>query len=417
MLKRKTHVLVFLSAFLFYLLSANLVIKQPSAWPHFVYLADAFLHGRMDLVKLPVSTHDLILFQNHWFVASAPAPAILMMPFVAIFGTSFSDVFFGVLIGATNVLLMYVMLGNLGLKETSPKRIWLTVLFAAGTVHWWGTSLGTYWLNAHSVAVMFMILYVNETILDRRPWLAGLWLGLAALSRYPTLFAAIFFIAYALARSRDWQRVFFRQLLPFGLTLATVLFVMLAYNALRFDNPLEFGYRFHQGTYPLVNAINDYGSFNPIFIPCNLYISLVGLPNLLGVTSISDAVCWHMTLFPHGFQAPFEFFDPRGMSIFLTTPAFIYLFKARWREPLVKAALAGTLAVLLVLWMSFASGWVQFGYRFILDFIPLVMIMVASGMTSMTRNARLLISISIIINFLGLIIMFKSIYFVYPFGI
>jgi hypothetical protein len=413
----KIRSIIFLSAFLLYLLSANLVVKQQSITPQYVYLANAFLHGRLDLAELPQNTYDLILYEGHWFVPGALAPALLMMPFVAIVGIGFSDVFFGILIGALNVLLMYILLGRLGMDEISPKRLWLTILFAIGTVHWWVTSLGNTWFNAHSVAVMFILLFVNETLTDQRPWLAGLWLGLAGLSRPPTLFAAFFFLVYAFSLSHDWRMVFQQKLLPFGLTLSLGVGVILIYNVLRFGNPLEFGYRYVQGSYAIVQAIERYGSFSHIYMPCNLYISLVGPPNLPGAAALGDTICWQLGSLSHSFEAPFEFFDPRGMSIFLTTPAFLYLFKARWHEPLVRAALAGSLAVLLVLWMYSTTGWVQFGYRYILDIIPFLIILVSSGMPSLTKHARLLIVLSSIINSIGYLMMFKAVYGAFPLGI
>jgi hypothetical protein len=100
-------------------------------------------------------------------------------------------------------------------------------------------------------------------------------------------------------------------------------------------------------------------------------------------------------------------FDPRGLSIFLTTPALLYIFKARLREPMAAAAAIGILSVLVVDWMYHTTGLVQYGYRYILDVIPLLFILVAIGMKSINIPARLLIFASIAMNVLGFALTFS----------
>ena len=185
-LKRNTFLLIFIAAFIAYGISAGLKIREQSKTPQYVYLAYSFLQGKTNLLVLPESTYDLIFFGDKWYVPGGITPALLLLPFVAVFGKIFSDVLFGVFIGALNVAMMYSLLGRL--VEKSSTRFWLTFLFAFGTVHWWLASVGAVWFNAQLAALLFMILFVRDAI-QNKPWLAGLWLGLAFLSRPPTIFS------------------------------------------------------------------------------------------------------------------------------------------------------------------------------------------------------------------------------------
>ena len=134
-LKRNSFLLIFIAAFIFYGFSAGSKINEQSKTPQFVYLANSFLQGRTDLAILPKSKYDLISFNEKWYVPGGVTPALLYLPFVIVFGNTFSDVLFGVLIGALNVAMMYSLLCRLTEKPST--RLWLTFLFAFGTSHWW----------------------------------------------------------------------------------------------------------------------------------------------------------------------------------------------------------------------------------------------------------------------------------------
>jgi len=72
-----------------------------------------------------------------------------------------------------------------------------------------------------------------------------------------------------------------------------------------------------------------------------------------------------------------------GMSIVLTSPAYLLALPAiRWgfgRSRLVTGAALAVLIVTIVNLMHFSQGWVQFGYRFSLDFAPWAILLVAIG--------------------------------------
>jgi len=345
-LKRNIFLLVFIAALLFYGVSAGLKIREQSKTPQYVYLAYSFLQGKTNLLVLPKSTYDLIFFEEKWYVPGGITPALLLLPFVAFFGKTFSDVLFSVFTGALNVAIMYSLLGRL--VEKSSTRFWLTFLFAFGTVHWWLASVGSVWFNAQLVALLFMILFVRDAI-QNRPWLAGLWLGLALLSRPPTLFSALFYLLIILSQERAIQPIL-KKLIPFGLMLIGSVAIMLTYNQLRFGNPMDFGYGYVSGSNSLVRTFALSGGFNTQYMPCNIYVSLLGTPNIdLPLLPGVNEVCSYLEPINHDFGKLSKFFNPLGMSIFLTTPALLLIFRAKLRDDLVIPAWVGMIGILIPL--------------------------------------------------------------------
>jgi hypothetical protein len=103
-----------------------------------------------------------------------------------------------------------------------------------------------------------------------------------------------------------------------------------------------------------------------------------------------------------------------GMSILLTSPAYLLLIPAlaRYgRGRLITGAALAVLLVVLVDLMHFSQGWVQFGYRFSNDAVPFALPLVALGLARATdgRSAWAmpvaigLVVISIAVNLWGVV--------------
>jgi len=400
---KNTVLLVFLAALSIYGFSAGIKLFQQSKTPQYIYLANSLLHGKVHLISLPESTFDLINFKEQWYVPGEITPALLLMPFVAVFGTDLSDVLYGVILGAVNVCLLYLLLREL-VKSTNV-LIWLTALFGLGTVHWWVSSVGSVWFNAQLVAVMFTILFAHASLRDQ-PWRAGLFLSLAFLSRPPTLFAFPFFMLLVYFREEN-MKASIKKMIPFCLMLACGLIVMLAYNQLRFGSPMDFGYGYVKGSRYLTSAYALGGGFNLAYMPCNIQVSLFGLPNLPW-SPLPDLMqtCSHTQLSNGTFGKISSFFNPIGMSMFLTTPAFLLVFRASLRERLVLASVSAIAATMLVLWMYHTTGWTQFGYRYTLDFIVFIFLILAVTIDTIGWREKILFTASFIMGAIGLYLMY-----------
>jgi hypothetical protein len=401
--KRNSFLAVFIIALFIYGVSAGTQITKQSKTPQYVYLANAFLHGRTYLDPLPPSTFDLISFHNKWYVPGGITPAILLMPFVAIFGIGISDVLYGVILGAINVVLMYLFLGDVA--KSKKIQIWLTALFGLGTVHWWVSSVGSVWFNAHLVAVLFMLLFMRATIKDQN-WQAGLYFSLAVLARPPIIFSILFYVLYSYFKENDLQKTV-RRITPFVVVLTGGVALMLAYNYLRFESPFDFGYGYVKGTESLTSAYAAGGGFSISYMPCNIYVSLFGTPNIPSnpLPDINQT-CSHLHAVMSTFGKISTLFNPIGMSIFLTTPAFLLVFRANIKDGIIRAGWAGILGTLVILWMYHTTGWVQFGYRYILDVSVFVFLLLGSSMEEIGWGNKLLFLASFIMGAIGVYLMY-----------
>jgi len=390
-------------AFAVYGASAYLVGRTHS--PQFAYfdqLADAFLHGRLNLVD-PRAQLDLTSFAGKWYVAFPPLPALLLLPWVAARGLAgVNTVLFANIVGAANVSLVFLMLQALSRRGWTQlslaDTLWLTVLFGMGSVHWYMATVGAVWYLGQICAVPFMLLAVWLAVTTGSALLSGGALAVAMLARphlalcYPLLWAI------ALERMQgshpiDWRR-WVRWGLVGALPLAAVVLLLLGYNYARFGDPMDFGYlrmkvagegvgdRNTSG--PLsASEWRTLGQFNVRYAPRNLRVMLLAVPG------------WNAST-----RRPA--LDPRGMSLLLTTPALIYLFRARKRAAFVVGAWLA-LALLLGPLVTYGStGWRQFGYRYSLDLMTPVMILLAVAVEHSRRwPMRALIVLGVLVNAWG----------------
>jgi hypothetical protein len=362
---------------------------------HFQQLASSFLHGRLDVVvesDSALALNELIPSRDgrRLFCAYPPLPAVLLMPFVAIFGLAVKVDVACRVVSAVNVFLFDACIAGLvrqiGEQElrVSP-RLALDLLFAFGTVTWHNADMGGDWHFAHAVALCAMLLALREFLGANRSWAVGGYVALALLTR-PTAALACLFFVLPLARNRE-----IRRLLLFGAVPGIALVLLGMYNRARFGDPFEFGYAHMilRGTGKLL--MDQYGQFHPHYIPRNLF--------------------WHFLAPPWPLANgtfPWVGFDPRGLSLFISCPAAFYVFLAvrrHWRLPCVRDAVIGVAACLVPLLMYFNTGFSQFGPRFAMDYLPLLLVLIIAGMgTKPSRVAYALIALSIAIQTWGVML-------------
>jgi hypothetical protein len=180
-------------------------IFNASEMPYFNYLADAFLHGQLYLRFTPPNQLDLSLFNDKYFLYWSPMPAILMMPFIAIFGIGFSDILFTLVIAGVNVGLIAALLRqackNNILELSKAQRGLLVVFFAFGTVHVTLAPFGGVWFTGQLVGFLFTILaYLAAISLNGfRAWFfTGLALAAALLTRNQLVLVGVWPAVYLL---------------------------------------------------------------------------------------------------------------------------------------------------------------------------------------------------------------------------
>jgi hypothetical protein len=447
----RTPALIYVAALAAYLGASGGRLRRHSNDNHYVYLADSLLHGQLDMRQKPPHDNDWARVEEltleggrkvrgaalrvggqnrfrttkgevltlepsvvqsrsyRYYVSFPPFPAVLMMPFVAIFGMEMNDVIFNVLLAALAPALLFMLLRRLreqGIStRTQTDDLWLTAMFGLGTVFYYSSVIGQVWYSAHVVVVLCTIGYAWCAFGARAPVWAGVFLGLAFLSRaVPATLMFPLFVWEAVRTSRrddageaglfkatDWRRVI-GLLVRFAAPVAVMGLAAAAMNYARFDSMTEFGHTYLNVRWTA--RIQRWGLFNYHFLSRNLAAFLVLTPRIMAKFPYVQ-VSWH------------------GMSIFLTTPVFIYLLWPKVRGPLHWPLWLTVLPVFLIHALYQNDGWVQFGFRFSLDFTVFLVLLLALGGRRLGWTARTLILVGIAINLFGAITFGRMPHFAY----
>jgi hypothetical protein len=402
-------------------------LVTPTENNHFVRQAEAFLDGRLGLPGIPPGSNDwacydeddaraaerieraarrgerLAAFESrrcddsafrahregeHWYVSFPPFPALVVMPAVAIaraMDRAVLDALYWAVVAGLAPACLHLLLRRLAQlgrsRRSAGEDLILTVLFALGTVFYFVAVQGEVWFAGHVVAAVLLPLYLMAALEGRHPLLAGLTLGALFLTRPTTMPFGLFFVAEAITGLRTPGAVpdarFVGPLGRLGAALAATglrplllrgtLFALpilaiggaaMAMNHARFHDPFVFGHE-----YLLIawrGRIETWGLFDYHYVPRNLAVFLGGLP-------------WFG---PHGYLR----ISGHGLAIWVTTPALALVLWPRQRLDAGMRTLA--LAALLVcLWnLGYQnSGWLQFGYRFALDYMTALFVLLAVG--------------------------------------
>ena len=343
----------------------------------FFYLADAFLHGRTWL-DVRLGPWDVIPVDGRYYVPFAPFPAVALMPVVALFGAVGADqVESGInaLLAASGVGMCWWLLGRLRVPRIID-RIWLVILFGFSTQILWVTTRGGVWHTGHLVATILTFACLVELWGRRRAWLIGLLAGFAFLTRAPLAFAIPFYALLLLpgvtgttldqpepivpttdggyiARAR--RRLPWRAWILLGIGVMPSLLAFFAYNQVRFGTPLESGYAL--ATLPdWLEAQRAKGLFSIVHVPMNIEYLFLHLPTVVSTP-------------------PFFRPDGLGMSVFITSPGLLFALRADWRRARTWILAGAVVAVLIPTLLYYGGGWLQYGYRYFLDSVPIVLAM------------------------------------------
>ncbi|MDD9933757.1 MAG: hypothetical protein OXT09_09145 [Myxococcales bacterium] len=379
--------------------------KGTSSDPHFLYLADSFLHGQLSLVSdKPPNRNDWALYEGRWYVSFPPFPAVVVAPLVAVWGVRAWDRLFWALLAGLGPALLFVLLRRLsvaGHSERSTRdNLLLTALFAFGSVYYYTSVQGTVWHAAHVVATILLALYLLFAVGARHPLLAGLALGCAFMTRPATAPLCLIFALEALRVSRRDgtpapdglggvlrlshvdTAALLRRCLVFAAPILAIGCLAMWLNAARFDDPFEFGHSHLQIRWR--PRIEKWGLFNYHYLAKNLSVFLAGLPWLTA-------------------ESPHVMISRHGLALWVTTPAFLLLLWPRRSTPTLTALTFAAACVALLDLCYQNSGWVQFGYRFSLDYAVVLIAMLAIGGRHFGRGFHTLLAIAFAVNLFGAI--------------
>jgi hypothetical protein len=356
--------------------------EGPSQSPHNhpVRLADSFLHGRLDVAN----GKDLTGFLDFacdpfpcaegskYYPLEPPGTALVISPGVALLGLevtldlppkfrydsndglAINQTLVSVVIGAITAGVVYQV--SRWLTDNVWHQLWLTAMFVFGTVYWWNAVYVGVWYFNHAVAALFLFAAVYETLVAKRPFTAGIFLGAAYITRLPTVWTFPFFVIMftdwtklretflALRegiRSRWWPELHAaagrvlrvsRPVLKFGAGLAIFVVGFAVLNYVRFDTVSP------QATYDQWHA--------------KASLSAPGQMLEHGLVSVKHidrhAPIFFEKMFYTQSAAPYVMPSWNGAAFWATTPAFLFAFLAAIRNRWLRLAGGTGLAVAVI---------------------------------------------------------------------
>ncbi|MDE3111951.1 MAG: hypothetical protein KGN00_10855 [Chloroflexota bacterium] len=327
-----------------------------TSYDYYGRLAAALLGGHWWLTEHPPWLNELLSCgDGRWCLAYPPLPAILTIPFLPFGSTALAQSLMSRVAGGLSAGPLY-----LGLRAYGAPR-WVAVagvvVSTMGTTLLFSSADGRAWYAAHAVAVPLECVAFWLAARGGPSWGIGAAIGLATLARLPV---AAVTPALALLAARRGGRPYLRVLS--GIVLAGVPFALVyaGYNVLRWGTVLDAGYaRLAQG-----DVFFSYGLFSLMYLPRHIYAIFLEPPDLV------EGVPW--------------FLRPRykGMSLFLTTPPFLWVFaglRSVGRDAAVTATALAALLAFIPNVLHGTVGFAQFGYRFSLDAQPFLVALALTG--------------------------------------
>lgn len=392
----------FLIIILFFALIGSVRLWQKLAFiehTHFTDLAFSFLYGKLSLQE-PIrysSWQDSAYFGGKYYVYFGPIPAILLLPAVAIWGQAVSQQILTIIAGIINFSLLFRLAKIFRLKAAD--ALWSTIALIFGSVYLFLSIVNISAYLIQIIGFTFLTASILEFFTKRRWALVGVFLALAGMTRPSLYFALPFFLLEIIqSKATNKKSALLLLILPIIISLITLG----CYNQLRFGNPLDTGYAYNTTWPPGVREAVGYGLFSLKHLPGNLYFLLLKAPEAVRISNTSYIL-----------RFPFLKANEWGMSIFFTSPFFLFLFLANLKQKFILSSIITSLIGILPSLLYAGVGVWQYGYRYALDIYPFLFILLLSVFSrkGVTRLAKVVIIFSIIFNFWLL----GSIWGVYPF--
>ena len=374
-----------LAVFIFAVFCGFIIYR--AAWfgidKHFSLLAQSFLHNDLFLNPNNLPDGDYVDFAGKQYLFFGPMPSILLMPFVFVWGKNFPQMTLSI----TSLVLVYIAIFFLckRLKFTALDAFWLSNFFVFGTVLYFVGLVNISAYIVQAVGTVFIVLSLLEYFTKRRWFVIGVLIAAAGATRITLFGMTVFFLLeiIRLHKKLNLRRSLIFLLIPIILSIS----MLGIYNLRRFHSVFDTGYTHNVSVLDKDYLNNQEGFFSLRHIPANLYVLLFMPPEPVIKTGTEFVL-----------EFPFLKANHFGMAIWFTSPLFLYLLKARK----VSYTLPAIISILVLLFPSliyFGIGISQFGYRYSLDFLPLLfLILLTSFKNGLPGFAKILITFGIIFN-------------------
>ncbi|PLX39243.1 MAG: hypothetical protein C0606_01530 [Hyphomicrobiales bacterium] len=346
------------------------VIGEEAGSNSYALLAEAFLNGKLSVERC--FDGDCAVFNGQTYIIFPPVPALLVMPFVALWGADFAH--FMVISLALFVLtgaLWWQIFLRIGCDNALAALLVVAFLFST-PVHHVTLRGDSIWFFAQIVAVTLITLAIWSAFVWRSPIAVGLFIGLALLTRQMSILYMPFFFVLTTPADRSIfavDRAAIIRLLKLALFPALAIAIYFAYNYVRFGDMLQTGYAY---IFPAEQAtdqdnfiefrVREVGLFSKDYLLYNvLYMFLQG-PHVE---------------FAGKYLTELKGLDAGGVALFIGAPFLLFYFLAKWDRNFLFASLT-ILVIAGVTLFYHSNGFAQYSIqRYTLDWLPLAMLFVA----------------------------------------
>lgn len=274
--------------------------------------------------------------------------------------------------------------------------LWLAMFFVFSTVLFSSSVMNISAYQVQSLGVPLVLLALYAYFSGKKSFLAGILIGLAIMTRFTLVLAVVFFLFEFLKK-----RLTVKQLARLMVPVIVCCILLALYNQRRFHSFFEMGYSYNRikGAYPLSENLK-HGASSVTHMPAHIYSLFIMPPEPLREQK-------------DGFflKFPYLIANPWGMAIWYTSPLFLLLlfrFKKN-KYTLSVAAACGAIIVPLITYYSI--GFVQFGYRYALDFLPFLFLLLLPSLgPKLSKTAIALITVGVLFN----LIYADSVFGIYP---
>ena len=381
--KGKIIFFILISLITLYATYLYLTVGQRGFDDGLVRLSEQFLKGRMDLPVLNSPSRDVSSYNNNFYLYFGPLSSIILMPFALIFGSTFPQVSIGVLSMVVSFIAVYGIAKHF--KFSSIDRLWLSLFFVFSTVLFSSSVINITAYQVEALGVPFILFAILLYLKKRNGLLIGICIALAILTRFTLVLSVVFFFVELLQK-----RMAFRQFTLLLIPVIVALGLLGAYNKQRFNSVFETGYNYSttKADHPIGKNLK-YNDKNLRHIPANLYSFLIMAPEPL----LKDKDGAFFLRFPY-LKA-----NPWGIAIWFTSPLFVYLLVHFKKGVHTSSAGVATILLALPVFVWYSIGYAQFGYRYALDFLPFLFLLLIYSLTpKLSKTAIALILLGVIFN-------------------
>ena len=342
-----------------YLVATVLAIQWRGFFPdRMMIIAERALSGHLDSDALK-GTIDTVEIGGRYYLALGPLQLLAYIPFAAVPDLRVVGGYVaGLLFGVPAAWLALPLARAYGARGTA--AYWIAAFTAFGSLLFWVSVFGNVYLLAHAESFLALTLFLIEWAGKRRPALLGVCLGVSFLARPTTILAAIPFGLYLVWARRREFRAMALSAVAFGLPVAGAIAFYGWFNWVRFGSPFETGYSISLLTVQSLQERRAQALFSIVQIPENVRLAFLQLPDRIS-------------------QFPFFSASTFGMSMAFVSPALVTSLWAGFRDRTARLLWIATVLVAVPVFLYYGGGFVQYGFRYSLDFTPFLVALMAIG--------------------------------------